>query len=172
MSSSQKLLEQFSSDSTWGLLLNVYWRFLWMVLCHWTRWLPWPFMVKALKKSSFPEPRKFWGWILVYSIADKVYQVCSNDDRLTFDLFMARSNLHPIYYYGENFEKSFSQNVLKTDGLNLQCLIKVVKLIIYNQNFVPWGSALAPWLYTCIELCNFWMSSSLKLHEQFSPDFT
>ena len=43
----------------------------------------------------------------------------------------------------------------------------------YNQNFVPWGlSALAPGLYTCIKLCNLYMSSSLKLLEQFSPDFT
>ena len=31
---------------------------------------------------------------MVYSIGDKVYRVCSNDDpRMTFDLFMAQSNL-------------------------------------------------------------------------------
>ena len=32
-----------------------------------------------------------------------------------------------MHLYGENFEKSFSQNVLKTDGWNLQNLIKEVK---------------------------------------------
>ena len=42
-------------------------------------------------------------------------------------------------------------------------MIKEVKLFSYNQVFVPWGlSALALRLYTCIKLCNFYMSSSLK----------
>ena len=63
--------------------------------------------------------------------------------------------------YGENIEKSFSQNVLKTNvlqtnGWNLQCVIKVVKHFSYNQNFVPWGlSALATGLYSYIKLCDF-----------------
>ena len=44
-------------------------------------------------------------------------QVCSNDDpRLTFDLFTPRSNLHPHAFVSENVEKSFSQNVFKTNG--------------------------------------------------------
>ena len=39
--------------------------------------------------------------------------MCSNDDHiLTFDLFTAMSNLRPIHLYGENAEKSYSQNVL------------------------------------------------------------
>ena len=72
-----------------------------------------------------------------------------------------------------NVEKSFSQNVLKTNSLNLQCVTKVVKHFSYTQNFVPCGlSALATGLYTSIILCNFYMSSSLKLLEQFSQDFT
>ena len=33
---------------------------------------------------------------------------------MTFDLFTARSNLHPHTLYGETFKKSFSQNVLNT----------------------------------------------------------
>ena len=45
----------------------------------------------------------------------------------------------PIHLYGENVEKSFSQNVLKDNGQNLQCMTNVVKLFSYNQNFVPWG---------------------------------
>ena len=46
-----------------------------------------------------------------------VYQICSNNDpRLTFDLFMARSNLRSHAFVWENVEKSFSENVLKTNG--------------------------------------------------------
>ena len=43
----------------------------------------------------------------------------------------------PIHLYGENVEKSFSQNVLKINGCNLQCMIIAVKHFSYNQNFVP-----------------------------------
>ena len=77
---------------------------------------------------------------------------------ISFNLFTARLNLCLYNLYGENVEKSFSQNVLKTNGRNLQCIIKVVKLFShsYSQNFVPLGlSALAPGLYTCVKLCNF-----------------
>ena len=62
----------------------------------------------------------------------------------------------PMHLFGENVDKSFSQNVLKTNGWNLQLVIKVVKHFSYNKNFVPWGlSALAPGLYTAIKLSNF-----------------
>ena len=75
-----------------------------------------PYMVKTLKnllqnQESFgAEHRRF-----------KVYQVCSNDGRrLNFDLFTARSDFtrfyQTIHLYPENFEKLFSQNVLKTNG--------------------------------------------------------
>ena len=51
-----------------------------------------------------------------------VYQICSNDDRrLTFDLFYGKvkfASLY-IYIYGENVEKLFSQNVLKTETYNV-----------------------------------------------------
>ena len=41
---------------------------------------------------------------------------CSNDDsRMTFELSMARSNLHPHTLVGGNVEKSCSENVLKTN---------------------------------------------------------
>ena len=73
----------------------------------------------------------------------------------------------PIHLYGENVEKSFSQNILKANGGDLQCMIKVVIVFSYTQNFVTWGlSALAPGQYTCIKLCYFLMSS-VKLLKQF-----
>ena len=40
----------------------------------------------------------------------------------------------PNHLYKENVEKSFSQYVLKTNGWNLQCMIKEVKLFSYGQN--------------------------------------
>ena len=41
----------------------------------------------------------------------KVYQLCSNDDRLlTFDLLRLGQICVPMYLYGENVEKSLSQN--------------------------------------------------------------
>ena len=112
MSSSLKPLEQFSPDFTWCFLLKGYWQFVQMVPCHWTRWLSYPYDTKIWKSS--PNPRKISGWILIYSIRDSpdprkisgwilIYSIrdsssakfLSNDGcRLTFDLFMARSNLY------------------------------------------------------------------------------
>ena len=57
------------------------------------------------------------------------------DCMLISDLFTARSNLHPIHLFGENVEKLFSQNVLKSNGKILKCMIKEVKLFSYHQNF-------------------------------------
>ena len=42
-------------------------------------------------------------------------------------------------------------------------VVKVVKFVIYNQNFIPWGvSALAPGLCHVENSINLYMSSSLK----------
>ena len=42
-----------------------------------------------------------------------------------------------MYLYGENIEKSFSQNVLKTNGCNLQCMIKLLKFFITIKILSP-----------------------------------
>ena len=76
-------------------------------------------MGKTIKNLLLQNQESFEA-VLVYSSGT---EVCSNDDpRTTMNLFMARSNLcfHTILY-GENVEESFSQNVLKTNGLNFQC---------------------------------------------------
>ena len=41
-----------------------------------------------------------------------------------------------MHLYGKNIE-NISQNVWKTNGLNLYCIIEVVNPFSYNQNFVP-----------------------------------
>ena len=67
-----------------------------------------------------------------------VYQVCSNDNlMLTFDLLWQGQICIPVHLYGENVEKSVSQNVLKT-WLKLT-YDKEVKGFSYDTNFVPWG---------------------------------
>ena len=42
-----------------------------------------------------------------------------------------------VLLYGENVEKSFSENVLNTNSWNLQSMIKLVTIFSYNQTFVP-----------------------------------
>ena len=58
---------------------------------------------------------------------------------MTFDLLRQGQIFVPMHLYGENVEKSFSQNGLKANGRNLQCVIKVVKYFSNNQTFVPEG---------------------------------
>ena len=85
--------------------------------------------IKALKisspeKSSSQEPRKFWGWMLIYSIGDsrstKFVQMMVIGWSL---IFLQPDHIcAPIYLFGENVEKIFSQYVLKTKSWNLQSL--------------------------------------------------
>ena len=87
---------------------------------------------------SFPEPRKLWDWILVYSIKDlrstRFVQMMTASWPTTF--LRQGQICVPMYLYW-NVEKSFTQNVLKTNGWNLQCVIKVVNHFSSNKNFVP-----------------------------------
>ena len=109
-----------------------------MVPRHWARWLPCRYMVKHSKSSS-PEPRKLWGWILVYSIGDsrtiKLVQVIVVGFYLTF--LRQGQICTPIHLYRMNVEKLFSQYILKTNGWNVQRMIKEVKLFSYRQNVLP-----------------------------------
>ena len=71
---------------------------------------------KNTKKPSYPEPRNIYGWILIYSIRGSR----SNDGHVT--ILQQGQICVSIHLYGENVEKSISQNVLKTNGWNLQCM--------------------------------------------------
>ena len=110
-------------------------QFVQMVLHHWTRWPPCPYMVKNTQKS-FPEPTKIWGWILLVSIGEswstKFVEMMIQGWPLIF-LWQGQIWVQ-ILLFRENVEKSFSQNVVKTSSWNLQCMIKVVKPFSYNQN--------------------------------------
>ena len=102
----------------WDLLSKGYQQFVQIVPCHWIR-------------PSSPEPRKLWGIILVYSIVDwrstKIVQIMVEGWSLT--ILQQGQICAPMYLYGENVKKSFSQNVLNTNGWNLQCMIKLLKLL-------------------------------------------
>ena len=143
--SSFKSLEQFSAEFTWGHLSKGYCQFVQMVPRHWTRWPPCPYMVKTFKNFLLQNQESF-GAESVYSIEDsrstKFVQMITLGCPL---IFLRQGQICvPIHLYGENVEKSFSQNVLKALGWNLQCRISVVKHFSYNQKFVPRGlSALA-----------------------------
>ena len=86
-------------------------------------------------KSTSPDPRKLYGWALVYNIEDKVYQVYSIDDpRITFDHFYGKFNFaSPNICMGKKLTNNFLK-IYYTNGW---------KLFKYQQNFV--GYVLSPW---------------------------
>ena len=45
----------------------------------------------------------------------------------------------PMHLYGESIEKLISLNILKTNGWNLQQMIKVANPFSYNKNFDLWS---------------------------------
>ena len=111
--------------------------------------------------------------MLVYSIRDsrsiKFVQMMTLGWPL---VFLLQGLCILLHLYGEHIEKSFSQNVLKTNGWNLQCMIRVANPFSYNKNCVlPGLSALVHGLYTCIKLCNL-QTSSLKWLDHFFTDFS
>ena len=69
-SSPLKPLGQLNWNFIWRLLRMRERKFVQMVLVTWPRWLPCPYMVKTLWKSSSPEPEGWWPWDLVCSIED------------------------------------------------------------------------------------------------------
>ena len=69
-SSPLKPLGQLNSNFIWRLLRMGEWKFVQMFLVTWPRWLPCPYMVKTLLKSSSPEPEGRWPLDLVCSIRD------------------------------------------------------------------------------------------------------
>ena len=77
--------------------------------------------------------------------------------------FAARLNLPPHTFIWENVEKSFSENVLKSNGWKSQYIIKVrAKPFSCSEN--------SPGLYTCIKWI-FQTTSILKPLDLFSPNF-
>ena len=80
---------------------------------HWTRWLPCPYMIKKKKKNLLQNQESFKAEPSFSASGFKVYHVCSDDDpRMTFTFLPQGQICIPL----PNFEKSFSQYVLKADG--------------------------------------------------------
>ena len=129
----------------WSLSGMGEWKFVCGVWVTWPRWLPCPYKVKTLQKSS-PGPKGQWPYGLVCSIGAWAIIVCWNDDpRLTLTYFTARSNLVSCFYTGKTIRKSFN-------GRNLQQMTRVTKGLCLYKNSDPKGlSAPAPGLYTCIK---------------------
>ena len=51
------------------------------------------------------------------------------------------------HLYGENVEQIIYQNILKTYGWNLQCLIRIAKPFSYSKKMFPWGYLSLPLSY-------------------------
>ena len=69
-----------------------------------------------------------WNWQLKYTTLLYNIQVCSADDPRMWPFYDEVKFTSPY----KMLEKSFSENVLKTYGRNLQCMNKVIN---DNQNF-------------------------------------
>ena len=114
----------FSSETTGPIEAKFHMQLPWdgrtkvcsMVLVPWPRWPPCPYMVKTLKKSSSPEPKSRWPWILEHQVV-KYYHVCSNDDHgLTLTYFTAMSNLFPYaFVWGKGKTMDFLETIVVCD---------------------------------------------------------
>ena len=70
-------------------------------------------MVKTLKNLLLQNQESFEAKSCYIAFRTQVYQVCSNDNRR----FLWQDQICvPMHLYGENIEKSVSQDILKTVG--------------------------------------------------------
>ena len=131
MLSSLKLLEQFSPDFKRGLLSKGYCQFVQMVTRSWTKWPPCPYMVETLKNLLLQNQECFGAeswYIALRTRSTKFVQMMIIGWPLTF--LRQGQICVSMHFYGENVDKSFSQNVLKNNGWNLQCVIKVTNILV------------------------------------------
>ena len=94
-----------------------------------------PIYSKTLKISFSRTKKALRLNFYVRHLGLKVYQVYSNADRRLIFCPLYGQIYSPIHLYGKHVEKSFSQHVLKTNGRNLQRMIKALKLCSYRQKF-------------------------------------
>ena len=87
-------------------------------------------MIKVVKFFSYDQKFVPWGYLplplgyIHYKIVESLNIFFSKTAWAIFTGFLRQGQIcAPMY--GENVEKSFSQKVLKTNGWNLQCMIKV-----------------------------------------------
>ena len=106
-----KPLGQFSSNFMWSLLLKEDWKIVQMITVRHSRLPPCPYMVKTLKNLLLQNQESFKAESWYIASRTQGLQSCSNDDpRLTFDLFTAKSNLHPhAFVWGKYWKVIFSK---------------------------------------------------------------
>ena len=98
ISFSQKPLGHFELDFVRRLAGTRKWKFLYMMLVTWQRWMPSPYMIKTHQKSSFPELVDWFPRNLVCSIVDS----CVSIDGQGHFLTLAQGHVHM------NIKKCFS----------------------------------------------------------------
>ena len=74
-------------------------------------------------KNLFQNQKSFEAEFWCIVSGTRGLSICLNDGRRMTFLQQICALTH---LYGENVEKSFSHNLLKTNSWNLQCMIKVV----------------------------------------------
>ena len=77
-----------------------------------------------------------------------------------------------MHLYVEYIENLVSKNIIKTNGWNLQYMVKVANPFSYNQNFVLQGYLPFPRDIHIYKISVVFKSSSQKQLDHFPPDFT
>ena len=137
-----------------GLGERTFARGIWVI---WPRWPPRPYMVKALRKSSSPEPKGQLPWALV----------CRGSGPSKFVQAMTFGWPGPILWQGQIwslmllYEKKTVRKLF--DGRNLQQMTRVTWGICLHKNSDPTVlSAPAPGLCTCIKTNKMFIKSDFK----------
>ena len=104
---------------------------------HRTKMATMAIYAKNLKKSSTPEPKGQWPWILVCIIG--CLSTTKFAQMVTLAYFKAMSNLVPYAFVWEKGKQWIFQKLLSMIW-NRQQMTEVTRSFCWHQNFVPWGA--------------------------------
>ena len=122
-------------------------QFVCSIWVTWPGWLPSLYMVKTVRKSSFPKPKGQWSSPWYVALGPWAHQSFFKWwPWVDLDLFYGKVKFGPLcFYMGKSVRKSFN-------GRNLQQMTRVRWGTCLHKNSDPRGlSASAPGLYTGIK---------------------
>ena len=132
---------------------------------HMTKMAAMPIYVKNLKKSSSPEPKGQWPWILVCIIGCLSITKFAQIMTLGWPWHILRQGQiwSLMLLYGKKVKQCIFQKLLSSMIWNWQQMSKVTRSFCWHHNFVPWGAVCScHGLYTCIKSWKKCIKSDFK----------
>ena len=166
---SQKPLGHFYPNFICKLSGRRKWKFIDMMLVTWPRWLPCPYMVKTLQKSSTPEPLDRFPRNLVCSIDDSCHRSLFKWwPWVDLDLFYGKVKFGNLGFSMGKSENCWFFRIIAACNLKLHEIMKICEYWRSDKIISwPWPKVNYIWNLKLTFLRNHWANQSQILYVSF-----